>query len=825
MNPSSHPSPEPRRKRVALLLNFISSAYQMSMRQAVERATRRAGVNLIVAIGRELDHSDPNERALNRIYDWLGAQSVDGVILLSGSIANYSGSEGILALCRRLAPIPVVSVGMFVPEVRSIVLDNRTAMRSAVDHLVTRHHVKRIAYIGGPDHNQEARDRLLGYCDVLREHGLVEDEGLIERGHFTLPTGRECMRRLLERGSQFEAVVAANDYMALGAIDELRERYIRVPEDVLVTGFDNAPIARFAARSLTSVAQPIEQMASVAVEDLLRLIEHDSLPRSEPLAVSLILRDSCGCGYVIKDSVGPDSAELSPASHFLDAHKGPLLRRLAQMSGAPQELCAAYAPGLIEALVAELDGKRGVFLSSVEHAAESALAREASLDDLARLLVQLRRECRNAGYHGAEHIDLEELSMKGMMMLATAGARAEGRRALDLVDRAYSLSNANQQLSMALEPAGLADNLQRSLASMGVPSAFFALCPPDDSLMLVPLMGMSWGRDAKTPAGAYPARRLFPEGFPNDDEPWCLLALPLTFEREVLGLVALDGSCDAFVTETLRSQLCASLKLGNLHAALLKETALRERLAHQQLLGEMDIAKRIQTALAPEDVRVVGLDIAASTRPADDVGGDYHDILPLADGCWLGIGDVTGHGLLSGLIMLMIQSAVSSLVAVMPDKAPAELVCSLNRILWPNIRGRLKASEHATFLLLRYFDGGRVVFAGAHEDAIVYRAKAQRCELIASTGVWLGILDDVEEQTTDVEFRLEPGDTLVLYTDGMTEARNSSGQQFGVDRVCNTIERSATQSAREVHATLLRELHAWSPLPQDDVTCVVVRRL
>src|SRR5262249_38737865 len=154
------------------------------------------------------------------------------------------------------------------------------------------------------------------------------------------------------------------------------------------------------------------------------------------------------------------------------------------------------------------------------------LASEASLDDLARLLVQLRRECRNAGYHGAEHIDLEELSMKGMMMLATAGARTEGRRALDLVDRAHGLTNANQQLSMALEPAGLALNLQRSLVSMEVPSAFFALCPPDDSLTLVPLMGMWKGHDAKPPAGAYPARQLLPEGFPDDEEPWCLLAMP-----------------------------------------------------------------------------------------------------------------------------------------------------------------------------------------------------------------------------------------------------------------------------------------------------------
>src|SRR3954471_1354518 len=100
----------------------------------------------------------------------------------------------------------------------------------------------------------------------------------------------------------------------------------------------------------------------------------------------------------------------------------------------------------------------------------------------------------------------------------------------------------------------------------------------------------------------------------------------------------------------------------------------------------MEIASRIQTSILPRQFEVDGLQIAAQMIPATQVGGDYYDVLPVDGGCWLAIGDVAGHGLTAGLVMLMIQSIVSALTRQRPDATPAELLSILNEVLFENVR-------------------------------------------------------------------------------------------------------------------------------------------
>jgi serine phosphatase RsbU (regulator of sigma subunit) len=297
----------------------------------------------------------------------------------------------------------------------------------------------------------------------------------------------------------------------------------------------------------------------------------------------------------------------------------------------------------------------------------------------------------------------------------------------------------------------------------------------------------------------------------------------LSFEDEVLGLMAFDSGLEPFLSEALRSQVAASLKLSSLHARVLEETALRERIAHEQLLGEMAIAKRLQTALAPKRLDVPALEIAAAMFPADQVGGDYYDVLPVPGGCWIGFGDVTGHGLLSGLIMLMIQSIVSTLVGTRPNASPAELVTDLNAVLFPNIRDRLGQDEHATLMLLRYAESGALAFAGAHEDVIVYRKATGDCELVPTSGLWLAVRADVRKETRDEQLTLDPGDLLVLYTDGVIEARNSHAEHFGLDRVCRILKDNASDPVERILEEIVGSVRAWFPVQQDDVTCLVAR--
>jgi len=238
---------------------------------------------------------------------------------------------------------------------------------------------------------------------------------------------------------------------------------------------------------------------------------------------------------------------------------------------------------------------------------------------------------------------------------------------------------------------------------------------------------------------------------------------------------------------------------------------------------ENEIACRVQTSILPGEVDVEGLAISAQMLPAEIVGGDYYDIIPVEDGCWLAIGDVAGHGLAAGVIMLMIQSAVQSLVRLSPRASPRDLVCALNGALFENIQNRMKRDEHVTFCLARYSADGRLVLAGAHESILICRESGQFDEIIPQ-GTWLGIIEDVSSVTPETVLHLGPGDLMLLFSDGIIEADDGKGARFGIDRLRKLLVANRERSPQDVRNTIVDAVLAWGGrMPDDDVTLLVIR--
>jgi phosphoserine phosphatase RsbU/P len=238
---------------------------------------------------------------------------------------------------------------------------------------------------------------------------------------------------------------------------------------------------------------------------------------------------------------------------------------------------------------------------------------------------------------------------------------------------------------------------------------------------------------------------------------------------------------------------------------------------------ELEIARRIQASILPRQVDVEGIEISAGMIPAEAVGGDYYDILPVAGGCWIGIGDVAGHGLGAGLIMVMIQSMVLTLIRANAQASPRDVVCLLNQLLHENIRGRLNQDDHVTFCLMRYGADGSVTYAGAHEEILVWRKGGTAVERIPTRGTWLGAVRDIDKVTEDHRLELQPGDLMVLYTDGLIEARNKAGKPFGVERLAALVDKHRARPAEAIRARILTNLRRWMVRQEDDVTLIVVR--
>jgi len=127
-------------------------------------------------------------------------------------------------------------------------------------------------------------------------------------------------------------------------------------------------------------------------------------------------------------------------------------------------------------------------------------------------------------------------------------------------------------------------------------------------------------------------------------------------------------------------------------------------------------------------------------------------------------------------------------------------------------------------MLLRYERDGRVVFAGAHEEPILFRARTGRAELVPAPGIWIGIRPDVSSQMPESEILLGPGDVLLLYTDGAVEARNADRRQFGVERLARELERVHAAPVDEIREHLMRCVQNWMDIQRDDISLVVARQ-
>ena len=125
--------------------------------------------------------------------------------------------------------------------------------------------------------------------------------------------------------------------------------------------------------------------------------------------------------------------------------------------------------------------------------------------------------------------------------------------------------------------------------------------------------------------------------------------------------------------------------------------------------------------------------------------------------------------------------------------------------------------------LVRYHRDGRLVFAGAHEDIVIWRSATRTCELVPTPGTWLGMGRDIGKATIETSCRLFPGDLLVLYTDGVIEAMNAKREQFGTERLCAALATVEDQPVQGIGEHLRTEVRAWSDVQADDITLLVSR--
>jgi DNA-binding LacI/PurR family transcriptional regulator len=275
-----------RTDTIGLLLPVISGDFFAEMLQGIERGVIEGGYDLLI-------HSTFAGVNPNSMYKHvLGEHNTDGLIVFSDSLDEeelhrFYDIGFPIVLLHRTSP-----QGLDIP---CVTVENKEGARKIVDHLIDVHGRRRIVFLRGPQGHEDSTWRELGYRQSLDRHGVPFDPELVGFGNFNSLDARQAIQGLLARRVSFDAVFAADDDSASGALAELLSAGYQIPEDISLAGFDNSPLAFYLSPPLTTINAHIQEAGYTAAQLLVRLLHTGQADSITLLPTEMVIRRSCGC--------------------------------------------------------------------------------------------------------------------------------------------------------------------------------------------------------------------------------------------------------------------------------------------------------------------------------------------------------------------------------------------------------------------------------------------------------------------------------------------------------------------------------------------------
>jgi diguanylate cyclase (GGDEF)-like protein len=581
---------EKKRYTIGFLFGDFYGAYTANLFFHIVRACREDDQNMVGFGGGFL--KSPQGSVLgencNFIFDLVNKENVDGLIV-EGSIGNFIPKDEMRRFLRKYPALPIVNIGTNVEGVSNILIDNKKGMEALVTHLIDYHGYRKIAFIAGTEGNYDAIQRFEAYRGVLHGHGIALDDRLVTDGNFSYFGGVKAYETLFEeRKVDCEAVVCANDYMAISAMREMQKRGMHVPNAAAVTGFDDTEECWTTKPTLTTVKQPFYEIGRESVKLLVSLMETPQEPKNVILPTEFVIRESCGCRAVDKlNHIKSAGLRERPSSRADDA-SGQIGEILSELRS---ELPFLYTKiNVTQSVTALVDAYR-----ETRAAGDGTLLYETFLS-IFRALMESNEEILNVYKlisvfygsvlarvtNGTERERAAALWNDTAILFGLLIKEDQSEKRANLKLESHVVLDINENFINTFNIKNLKETVLANLPHFQFKSFFVCLFEDHDRDKARILIAYDKDQRGKYHQGVFPSRSVLPSGMKSADR-LEYVVMALNFKDESFGYIVYDiQTLSCFIYETLSVQISGAIKGARLTNELygyttLLETKVKER--------------------------------------------------------------------------------------------------------------------------------------------------------------------------------------------------------------------------------------------------------